>query len=268
MDTEKKAPWYQGIGKPSESHFAVCPSCDNPIQIIRLYPKTETPGEPYGKHICKNIEKLASCNRQKMLTCPLLKPVKFDRSERVLNYSGNKEYLGILRSIANEFDKIVQFTTSITGIGFSKNKLRSMLQSYLTEQGYLYITSSLNNYPWMFLYFSNSTEIYFQNIYDDKLSKALTENVLGSVIKDNLFKREGDSYVSASVAFLFHRSVQRKNYVGETFLMSVTDTSMNRIFKKEIAFDYAGYSAFPYTPDNSYTWMAKDIISRYLGFSI
>lgn len=47
----KKDKWYNAVGKDQcKREFAVCPVCDNPIQIIGIYKKLENTDKPYGRH--------------------------------------------------------------------------------------------------------------------------------------------------------------------------------------------------------------------------
>ncbi len=73
QDTDKEPPWYPE-SKEQDAHYAVCPSCDNPIQIVRLYPKTSEDGKPYGRHINRSIKKLAEYNHGRKLRCPRRSP--------------------------------------------------------------------------------------------------------------------------------------------------------------------------------------------------
>ena len=71
--TYKQYPYYQISGssvtssKNGNIHFAVCPACDNPIQIMGLY-KTN---KPFGKHYPKTVPDLAEYNQEAYEYCPL-----------------------------------------------------------------------------------------------------------------------------------------------------------------------------------------------------
>ncbi|MEN1557917.1 hypothetical protein AAIH45_35640, partial [Pseudomonas aeruginosa] len=36
-ETRRQEPWFSTSENGTEGHFAVCPACDNPVQIIGLY---------------------------------------------------------------------------------------------------------------------------------------------------------------------------------------------------------------------------------------
>ena len=44
--------------------FAICPQCDNPIQIVGLYKKLKNTDKPYGKHYTRSVNGLADYNQQ------------------------------------------------------------------------------------------------------------------------------------------------------------------------------------------------------------
>ena len=49
----KKDKRYSAVGKDQcKRDFAVCPACDNPIQIIGVYKKLENTDKPYACSLC------------------------------------------------------------------------------------------------------------------------------------------------------------------------------------------------------------------------
>ncbi|MDO5399174.1 MAG: hypothetical protein Q4G33_14750 [bacterium] len=61
--TNKSAPYYRdGFG-----HYAVCPRCDNPIQILGLYTKPKL----YGRHYTRSVKGLANYYQTNYEYCPL-----------------------------------------------------------------------------------------------------------------------------------------------------------------------------------------------------
>lgn len=47
LATKKQQPWYQSING-HDGFFAVCPACDNPVQLVGMLARGKT--KPYGKH--------------------------------------------------------------------------------------------------------------------------------------------------------------------------------------------------------------------------
>lgn len=76
-DTLQNAPYYQpGSSGGAMSHFAVCPACDNPIQIIGLYKKLEHTPNPYGRHHPRAVADLAKYDQVSYEFCPYSNPDK------------------------------------------------------------------------------------------------------------------------------------------------------------------------------------------------
>lgn len=75
---EKRAPQgrpYKFVGKDNEMRrFAICPACDNPIQIIGIYKKCKNTDKPYGKHYNRNTE-IGIHNEQAYQYCPYRKRI-------------------------------------------------------------------------------------------------------------------------------------------------------------------------------------------------
>ena len=71
-DTQKMFPFYQD-GK----QYAICPSCDNPIQLIGLYKELSNTDKPYGKHVGKSVKNLAEWHQVDYDFCPLSSHSRF-----------------------------------------------------------------------------------------------------------------------------------------------------------------------------------------------
>lgn len=78
----RRAPWYRSSGDGTSSQFAVCPACDNPIQIIGLYRLPKGVSRPYGKHATKSVPGLATLNPETRDACPYFKPRPFKKTDR------------------------------------------------------------------------------------------------------------------------------------------------------------------------------------------
>ena len=68
--TGKNTPYCRQDRKGHQSLYAVCPACDNPIQIIGLF-KGE---KPYGRHYKGSIPGLAKYNADNYFNCPYSHP--------------------------------------------------------------------------------------------------------------------------------------------------------------------------------------------------
>ena len=70
LSETKKDAHYSITGKDGcKRNFAVCPACDNPIQILGLYKKLVNTDKPYGKHYNHSIT-IATHNETTYRLCP------------------------------------------------------------------------------------------------------------------------------------------------------------------------------------------------------
>lgn len=151
---------YTMIEKDGEKkNFAVCPACDNPIQLIGLYKKLENTAQPYGKHYNRDVENLAMHNEQAYRFCPYAshkyKVNKAKKRDKLTDFERKIYY-----SMRENFDLVVEFVKRETGIFISNGLAEEMLYEYLASKGYMYYWAALYNIPWMLLYFTMSKKCY------------------------------------------------------------------------------------------------------------
>lgn len=140
------------------SCFAVCPACNNPVQIIGFYKKSTHTEEPFAKHYLGDL-KIAKYVQENYDYCPYrAKRKSYSRS--ALRSSNNPIAYLIVQKLVQNFGKVVYIVSKWTGIQISQNLAKEMLNDYFTGKGYLYVGASLVNIPLMFAYFSISKTIY------------------------------------------------------------------------------------------------------------
>ena len=132
----------------SVSHYAVCPECDNPIQIVGLQKNTiESGRNPYGRHNKGDVSKLALYSEIDYLECPFSNPnwTRKPGKRSPKSPLANK----MLLNIRNQFDFVVKLLQEMTGLKISRNLAKQMLENYLLDEGWLYRQATLNNIPWI-----------------------------------------------------------------------------------------------------------------------
>lgn len=146
--TKKRPPYVQKVNG-SDSYYAVCPECDNPIQIVGLYKETiESGKKPYGRHNKGSIQYLADYSEEDYLFCPY--------SNSNWKKSGGKRSPDsplanrILQTLQEQFDRIIYLLNKQTGLYIGKKLAKEMLETYLGNEGWLYKEATLNNIPWLF----------------------------------------------------------------------------------------------------------------------
>lgn len=255
-DTQKGPPWYplsiDGTADDKPSPYAVCPACDNPIQIIGLYRLPKGVAEPYARHANHSVPGLAALDvARRACCCPYYQPRPHARSARRehLDTVGIK----ILSTLIEQFDRVVYLLEKDTGIRFSRQHLGKMLTTYRDWQGYLYTGATLLNVPWIFAYMSNAQSLFNQRVdADSDLGKAILAGVpdadidAGGHIVNRVHADGSTRFFLLSVSFIHHaQTLDPDQGLVETMKMRVfSDTgggldTVPYLFETLITFDPA-----------------------------
>lgn len=248
-DTQRQQPWYQEGAGERASQFAVCPACDNPIQLIGLYVLPANVKRPFGRHTVSGVRGLAASDAEARENCPYFKPRAHDKAARKKCFDGVPRK--ILRLLIEQFDRVVYVLERQIGISFSKNALKGMLERYRGEQGYLYTGATLRNVPWIFAYMSDATDLFMQRIAENEgLRQALSKHVPaaqvesdGRIRKATIQAGATSPYFDVKVSFIHHR-IRKEGEDGkliETMSMVVANRRgrvLDEIYSQQISFDY------------------------------
>lgn len=142
----------QGHGRDGlRSYFAVCPECDNPIQLIGLYANQEdSKNEPYGRHVKHSIRYLARYDEDEYYACPYADP-RYHRNpgRRPANSPKGAALRALMR---DRFDLIVWDWEHSTGIHMSVDYATRMLDGWRANDGWRYYAATWSNLPWMLFF--------------------------------------------------------------------------------------------------------------------
>lgn len=205
--------------------FAVCPACDNPIQLIGLYKDLKNTDRPYGKHYNRNTP-IAEYNEQAYRFCPYASHSyhvkKETKKEEVTDFEVN-----ICNAARDYFDLAAYVIEKETGIHVTKTMARRMLSDYWASDGYMYYWATLYNIPWMLLYFFRSTPCfgllirkgspiygYLSGRKDIRLEQSVKENYV--IVKNN------GSFLDLNFVFILHKRKVIDDEVKETIQLSFT----------------------------------------------
>lgn len=157
--TMKKIPYKGKNTKGETQYYAICPACDNPIQLHGLYKKLRNTDKPYGSHYTRSVPHLAEYNQQAYDYCPYASHTysvtKDDRKDILTSYE-----LSIYNTVRDYFDLAVYVLQQSTGLYFSQGYLKNMLQEFVASKGYMYPWATIYNIPWMMMYFDGSHPLY------------------------------------------------------------------------------------------------------------
>lgn len=227
-DTRKRFPWYQKNKRGSTSQFAVCPACDNPIQILAMYDRCENSPVCHGRHVRHSVPDVAVYDQFEYDNCRYANPsFQYDANgRRPANSPRGRSVLQLLRQ---QFDRVICILTSITGIRISDNLARKMLNAFLGMRGHLYIGTTLCNLPWMFGYMANSHSLFGQIVKDDTpLARALQSDARIQFSEYGQIKSATDAFLDINFCFMHHATAKEGVSTRETvkFVVSVDRTDI------------------------------------------
>lgn len=177
--TKRKEPYYQtSNGKPK--HYAVCPACSNPIQIINLYIESNIDRKKdkqplYAKHIPFDVNGIANYNQDEYDSCPLSNPSTI--TPGVKRPSGSNITQDIINIIKGHSSVLYDFVCQISGIQITENLFKIMVENFYKEQGYMYKGVTKFNLPYAFLYMTDNTNILYQPLRNNPLGKLISESI-------------------------------------------------------------------------------------------
>lgn len=261
--TYRRAPWLQ-IYEGKQSWFAVCPGCDNPIQIVGLFSDRIS---PYGKHFVP----------QGSLEQKINGIVDEDAKDNCSYYRGRKPYNGyirppespiaktILEILVEQFDRVIYVLEKTIGIKITVNLATQMLRDYKASNSWLYPTSTLENIPWVFAGASKARTIIGRIILDTAmiadLQQAFNKLQLVKFNKNNqIIAEQGTgeklNYNSLGFCLIHHKQVMVENILNESMdliiFTSSGDNAPPPIYSKTINFDHQYFRNLIQSSSNKY----------------
>ena len=270
--TKKRAP-YCIRHNTGESYYAVCPECDNPIQIVGLYKRTIEAGrKPYGRHNKGSIPQLAEYCEEDYMNCSYSNPEwKQPDHKRSSNSLVARRTLQLMKS---QFDRVVNVFSEDTDIYISSDFAKELLKGYMLNKGWLYHTATINNLPWLLGLANRSHTLFGRRIVNGSgLHKALAENCehvrfegTGKYVK--VMNREGEFL---NLNFFLYDPVQDVvgEHLTETIKFQVSEgnpPNAKKIYEKTIHIDTDYFLALVNLPENEnrnekYLVIADDLIN-------
>lgn len=242
--TEMRKPYYDPM-RMYDVQYAVCPQCDNPIEIIGLYKKLKNTDNPYGRHYPQNIRGLAEYNQQAYNFCPYAshqknKVTADTRKEELTEYEKN-----IYCIMRENFDIAVEVISQELDIKVSASFAERMLSAYVVGKGWLYPYSTPNNIPWMLWYLSWSKPLYKQQIrygselYNRILEKCPNVEFLPAYDKNyRILSNKDGAFLDLRTHMTPHNHLVQDDSLRETidFIVGMVepDQKLRRIFVKKL----------------------------------
>ncbi len=217
--THKSFPFYQDPNRYKTPYFAICPACNNPIQIINLFGvqyEEENTGRTnlHGRHYRYNVEGLPPYSEENYKNCPLYNPVAFGIREVRNNEQLNEEIRDI---VENSKSQICEDIREITGVLLSNKKLFQVINDYIVARDYCYTHTNKFNIPYSILYTRNAINIFGQKVGEADIGKriynAIQNNCAYFEFVDGRIQKNIDGYVELNLNIVRHRIRESKQYM-------------------------------------------------------
>ncbi|MEM5767941.1 MAG: hypothetical protein AAGU32_06590 [Bacillota bacterium] len=210
LQTQKKAPYCVPKVKGGNHFYAVCPECENPIQIVGLFLDTAEAGrKPYGRHHKGSLPGLAEYNEEDYYDCSYSNP-KWKKPD-ALRSPDSYVSKQILRLIYEQYDRMIYVLTQDMEVRISRPLAKKMLQQLLDNRAWRYRMATMNNIPWILGEVAPSTHLYGQWIRrGSQLKQAIEKRCPAAHFQDTvsaqyvrLQHRPGE-YLNVQFFFLGH----------------------------------------------------------------
>ena len=239
---------YPGLYPPYYQNkicYALCPVCNNPIQLCALYNRNENSPKPYGRHTGKDIKGLAQFDHQKYNYCPYASHTKgYNNYDEMIKDGIDQSTIEALELLRDNFDKVIYLIKKESGV-IIKNKLAErMLNSFLgngnENAGYLFYYFNKTNFPYVFAYRCQDFPIRGQfisqqsDLYNTLIQRGIVFSDKGQIIYD--YKVNPDFYL---FSFIHYKIETIEGDVHETVKFCIFNEQRNIIFERKIIIDLA-----------------------------
>lgn len=173
--THKRFPFYQDPKNYENPYFAICPACNNPIQIINLFGtqyREEKTGKTnmHGRHFLRNVKGLPAYKQINYDVCPLHRPTSFKIAKIRECELVNEE---IKKLVEDSRSQLAADIRDITGILLKNERIYQMIDEYIVAKDYCYTHTNKYNIPYSVLYTRKAIELFGQRIDSAELGKRI-----------------------------------------------------------------------------------------------
>ncbi len=238
--TRKAWPYCSKKEDGTLRYYAVCPLCDNPIQLVGLFKSVPDSIKPYGKHHKGMVDGLASYDEDAYWGCPYANPNPSKATIR--RKPGSKTAAFLYALLREQFDRIIYILEKMTGIKISAAFAKKLLESYVANEGWMYYDSTQDNLPYMLLVAEPAYTLVNRHIeqgsslYDGILKNCKTIELIS--VNDRYAKAVPVEGKYSNVTFLLaeHRRKVADNHLTETFSLQVVEND-KVVYRQRIEVD-------------------------------
>lgn len=247
----RQHPWFVR-GNP-DRHYALCPFCENPIQLKALYNRTEKSPAAYGSHVGRPIEGF-SFDESAQNACPYTARANPHGPGEKRPFDSLAKDL--LKTAFEEFDRTVLILRDDLGFRFSDAFAIRMLESWLTSEGFRYSGAHLRNLPWMILYFGGSANLYRQPIEDKSEITSAVLNAVKSASLDDAGRLQSEgNFFRVELQALKHLTQIINEELEETVDVRIMDYTGSKsssgaveVYRLTVVFNPHRFEALIHTP--------------------
>lgn len=239
--TKKRFPYYT-TEKGKARCRAVCPMCDNPIQIIGLYKREEdSTTKPYGRHTRSSLYGITTYNEEDYLNCPYHNPNrKVNRSKRKPR---DKKSLYFYQMMKKHFDLIIRILEQSLHMLISDHLAETLLINWKNNEGWRYYDTYYHNLPYMLLFEEPSYKMYGKLVRrDSEFAKVILQNSVNIAMESTNMKFydkivQKDGFLDASFYLTEHRFVRNGEHTEE-YCYLVVNERKKEIYREKIVIDH------------------------------
>jgi len=240
--TKKQASWYQPING-HQGWFAVCPACDNPIQIIGMLERDA----PYGKHFFPTAGAVAvplkgRVDKEEYEWCPYASKNKH-LTKDARRAEGSELALLIKQTLIEQFDRVIYLLEKGIGMKISETLAKQMLEDYRLAEGWRYRGATRQNIPWVFAYMMQTKWVKGRIFYDKNLLEELCTKRTDLIFNDKgkLTTKDEKNFCDLSFSFIKHRRHVEQHTLSESIEFNIANSKQETVYKKTIAFEYGDF---------------------------
>ncbi|HGJ5866609.1 MULTISPECIES: hypothetical protein [Arsenophonus] len=231
-------------GKPR--HYALCPECNNAVQLVNRSLSSTESLTLYAKHINFSLSDLAEYDQDEYEECQLANPHRFDG---MIRRKSGKKSNRIREFFSKHIDLIINFAETITGIKFSDKTIECMISEFCKSRGYEYRAVSEFNLPIAFVYMTEAKNLYGSSV-NSQIADAINNKSEGfevnkSTYKHSFISKKKGYYESELKIFFSNHSIPSNDKMAnESVMMYISEIKKGQlpenapiIFDKKITLD-------------------------------
>ncbi|WP_287879400.1 hypothetical protein [Aquitalea sp.] len=178
--TQRRPPYSAKTKSGKPLFLAVCPECNNPIEIRNLGPidgeNKNYPLRPFGKHYIFDVPGLALSNPISYSTCSLRGKISIGTREHRGNDEFNKE---ILRLLVEQAAVVRDLIATCIGVTVGQTLFERIIEEFISREAYKSKGVQPANLPYAVIYWSENQNLWGQIVNDNKLIEAINNDKFG-----------------------------------------------------------------------------------------